>query len=116
MLTFCRLLNIGFFLTSFRSQRFATCKHFIGWCDAELGLKNQNPIYLCVVKEIKREFPSPDGYYKSYKGREDELRNIYPPHLSSPPPVPPTPAPSSTRDGKMKTRITATKFLIEHEY
>lgn len=52
--------------------RFVAYKQFVYWVNswAPLGKKNRKVIPSCVVEKVRREYPEPDGNYKSFKPAE----------------------------------------------
>ena len=55
-------------------MKFAAEKQFISWSTGKLGEGIHNPFQSCVVPEIRQKLHLPNGYYDSFKEKEDNLQ------------------------------------------
>ena len=56
-----------FLISSVRKFRHVAYRQVVRWCWGYLGKHNRVPLPSCVMKEIRRAYPDPDGDYKGFK-------------------------------------------------
>ena len=59
-------------LLSFRNYRYASYKQFTWWIHSRLGKGMRKVIPSCVVRSIRKNYPSENGVYTDFKQSEND--------------------------------------------